>query len=66
MSYYEWVAKKKELVVLMQVMIKNELEKYRKNEVEHLRERLVHERKYHEAEYMHVNLEENELLAKKR
>jgi hypothetical protein len=66
LSYYEQVAEKKELVVLTQAVMKNELEKYRKNEVGHLHGRLAHEGKYQEAEYMHLNSGENELRAKKK
>ena len=65
MSYYELVEAKKEPEVLTQAVMKNELGKFEKNGAECLRERLVHERKYHKAEYMHVNLGENELQAKK-
>jgi len=53
-------------VVLTRAVMKNELEKCEKNEVEHLHGRLAHKGKYREAEYMHLNFEENELLAKKK
>jgi hypothetical protein len=65
LSYCEQVEAKKEPEVLTQAVTKNELGKFEKNEAERRRERLVHERKYHEAEYMRVNLGENELQAKK-
>ena len=66
MSYYERVTEKKELVVPTQVAMKNDLEKCEENEVGHLHEKLAHERKYREAEYMQLNFEENELPAKKK
>ena len=66
LSYYEQVAEKKVLGVLTPAMTKNELEKHEENEAEHLDRKLVHERKYWEAEYMHLNFGENELLAKKK
>ena len=64
-KYHSPVEVKKEPEVLTQAVMKNESGKFEKNGAEHLRERLVHKRKYHEAEYMHVNLGENELRAKK-
>ena len=50
----------------MQAVMKNVPEKREDNEAEHLDEKLVHEEKYQEAEYMHLNFEENELPAKKK
>ena len=69
MQHCEKVMEKKELgepSLVERVVMRRQWEKCEKNEVERLRERLVHEKKYHEAEYMRVNLGENELQAKKR
>ena len=66
MSYYEQVAEKREPVVQIQAVIKDESKKREENEAEHLDEKLVREEKYQDAEYMHLNFVENELLAKKK